>query len=99
MDVGLGHAQIIKPLLHQLFFVVFLPYIFVNGRNRNVIPGRVSAASRRLWNRDHHGLHGPDVVGNVRAVPSVGKIRNAPQGMLEICGVIRSGVIKGKIIR
>ena len=52
-----------------------------------------------FWNRDDHGLHGSDGIGNVRAVRSMEKIRNAPQGMLEICGVVRTGVIEGKIIR
>ena len=99
MDVGIGHARIIEALLCQLFLLILLPYIFVNGRNRNVIPGRVSAASRRLWDPGHHVLHGSNGVGNVRAVGSVKEIRDAPQGMLEICGVIRSGVIEGKIIR
>ena len=99
MNVCLGHARIIKSLLDQLLLVIFLPYVFVDGRNRNVIPGQIGAASRRFWNHDDHGLHGSDGVGNVRAVCSMEKICDAPQGMLEIRVVVRTGVIEGKIIR
>jgi hypothetical protein len=98
MNVCLGHARIIKLLLDQLLLAIFLPYVFIDGKDQNVIPGRVGAASRRVLNCDDHMLHGVDGIGNVRVVRSMEKICDAPQGMLEIRGVNRTSGIKGKII-